>query len=65
MLNKERLTNLPHLSPRALKRLLAESDFDYIPKHLPNTPYKYELRMDDLNEPLAEPAPVSDTIAFG
>lgn len=39
--------------------------FDELPLHHPRSPWKYEKRMDDLNELLAEPTPVEDMLDFG
>ena len=39
--------------------------FDELPLHHPCSPWKYEEREDDLNEFIAEPAPVEDWLDFG
>ena len=44
---------------------LNQQKFDELPMHHPCSPWKYEKRMDDLNECLAEPAPVEDWLDFG
>jgi len=65
MVDIARLNKMPYPSRYAMKKLMGQSKFDVLPKHHPCSPWKYERRMDDLNEPLAEPAPVSDAVAFG
>ena len=39
--------------------------FDELPKHHPCSPWKYEEKMDNLNEFIAEPAPVEDWFDIG
>jgi len=51
---------LPERKPR--RNPLNWQKFDELPKHHPCSPWKYEERMDNLNEFIAEPTPVEDML---
>lgn len=63
MVNVRESIGLPGKGPRP--NPINQQKFDELPMHHPCSPWKYEKRMDDLNECLAEPAPVEDWLDFG
>ena len=63
MVNVRESIGLPRKGPRP--NPINQQKFDELPMHHPCSPWKYEKRMDDLNECLAEPAPVEDWLDFG
>ena len=62
MVNTRELIGLPRRGPKT--NPINQQKFDELPMHHPCSPWKYEKRMDDLNECLAEPAPVEDWFDF-
>lgn len=63
MVNVRESIGLPRKGPRP--NPINQQKFDELPLHHPCSPWKYEEREDDLNELIAEPAPVEDMFDFG
>ena len=63
MVNTRELIGLPRRGPKP--NPINQQKFDELPVHHPCSPWKYEEKMDNLNEFIAEPAPVEDMFDFG